>query len=73
MKPIIKSAFAAGALALGTVALAVPATAQTDDAGMFIVRALDHPPQEASALVRSFTEMDDDWLFLANSAWQAAG
>ncbi len=56
---------AAGALA--TAMLTAPPAIATDgaDAGMFIVRQLDQPPQEASALVRSYTEMNDDWLFLA--------
>ena len=49
-----------------TLLLASPAAAESGK--HFIIHELDHPPEEAAAMVRAHTETQEDWLFLAEFA-----
>ena len=65
MQCVLTKSVAAGALVAAMLAAAPAIATESDDAGLFIVRQLEQPPQEASALVRNYAQMNDDWLFLA--------
>lgn len=51
-------------LAALAVLLTGPAVAE-EPGDLFIIHELDQPPEAAAAQIRSYTEAEDDWLFLA--------